>query len=663
MPYILLFALAILIATVFCVTKKNFAPLIIIACFVGLGLGNFVISTNNFNNAQQFEAQQQVSGRIVSVRNYSSSQSLVLSNVTIGEAKAGNISVYIVNGNLMLGEKLTFNADVNKVNLFDLGKFSSFYYNNKIFYTTQITESDILQQTQTNLSLKEKIKSKTLTTFLKAMPQDSAYVAYGALFGDTNQIDKNIVESFSKSGIVHILSVSGMHIAFVVAILNFFLSKTKLNKSFRLAFFGFALFFYSYLCSFNLTVVRSSIMGFVLILSTSFGKRYDMLTSIGLSGLIVLMLKPLSVFDIGFQLSYISVFMIAAFSKNISLFFQKLRLPRFISAPLAISLSVQIGIFPLLLKHFNQFSFVSVFSNLVIVPVFEVAFILIFVINIITMVLPFLSFLLLPPAFLINFVVSLSNLFSSASSLIVTAQPESSIFITLFLVAVFVLSGFVMLKRQHKIVLINAILALALILTGIEMLPKSYNNFTVFQAHKSNAHNSIFYTQNEFLLVTDLKDLPYLIKFANTSKIKTFDVVLLTENYNLQNLEDFKQLYPHAKLLTHGESFNGNVFNISYITVYNNVNLPLIYAGGYKSLILNKALSVQQHQQLQYANYLHQVNLCISWQNQQPDFQCDFLIFSNTLKAPLKEFTQLNNWFFELKHATINAVRSLDWNL
>ena len=136
------------------------------------------------------------------------------------------------------------------------------------------------------------------------MGEENAPLAYAVLFGDRTQVSDDILTSYNNAGILHLLAVSGLHVGFIAGLIYALLSKLKLKRLFSFIITACLLLFYNYLCNFTPSVVRATIMICVGLFANVLGKKSDTLTTIGIAGILTLLIKPLWAFDIGFQLSY-----------------------------------------------------------------------------------------------------------------------------------------------------------------------------------------------------------------------------------------------------------------------------------------------------------------------------------------------------------------------
>ena len=130
-------------------------------------------------------------------------------------------------------------------------------------------------------------------------------LAMAMLFGDKSGMEEEMYESFQRNGTAHILSVSGLHVGFLYSVLTFLMAGKRrpiTNLSIMMI-----LVLYGLLSGFCPSVTRALLMIGIHILSKVLCRPYDLLTSTGISAIILLTLNPFSLFHVGFQLSFFAV--------------------------------------------------------------------------------------------------------------------------------------------------------------------------------------------------------------------------------------------------------------------------------------------------------------------------------------------------------------------
>ena len=230
---IIIVGVALLFVAIMSVCYRKFLPLLMVIVFFFVGNGTFFLGMTSFDN-KEYEGEVAVVGRVTdtlftSEENYSN---VLLEDVSIDGEKAKNVRLFIYgNGDVEVGDILAFSSTVEAVKPFNLGVFNLTSYRNGIGYSSSANFSDIVI-TEGNMKIDESFRSSVKEALLGNMNERNAYIAYAVLFGDQSGIDDEVDEVYRNSGIIHVLTVSGLHIAFIVGALMLLLKLFKGNKFF-----------------------------------------------------------------------------------------------------------------------------------------------------------------------------------------------------------------------------------------------------------------------------------------------------------------------------------------------------------------------------------------------------------------------------------------------
>ncbi len=187
------------------------------------------------------------------------------------------------------------------------------------------------------------------------------------LIGEKWAMPDQVVEEFRDTGIAHILAISGLHIGFIILFFSWLTNILKLSPKAAFLVQGMVLGFYCLLVGGSPSVIRASIMGIIILGGRVVGRKSEPINSLFLAAFIVLIINPMDLYEIGFQLSFSAAAGIILYAKPISL---KLGfMPKAVANSLAVTLSAQIGTWPLLAYHFNVFSPIGIVTNLILVPI------------------------------------------------------------------------------------------------------------------------------------------------------------------------------------------------------------------------------------------------------------------------------------------------------
>jgi competence protein ComEC len=224
-----------------------------------------------------------------------------------------------------------------------------------------------------------KIKNSVLNIITLCLDKNQAGLLSGMIIGYKNGLDENAFSAFSKAGLTHIMVASGMNVAFIILPLTFIFKKLHMGTLPSSILTILVLILFVFVAGFSASVVRAVIMGIMILLGKILMRETDIYTSISASAIILLILNPYTIFDIGFQLSFSATISLVIFYPKINVFVNRKYIPRFISDTLAATVSAQIGVVPVTLYYFNNFSTISILSNLLVVPLVQIITIIGFV--------------------------------------------------------------------------------------------------------------------------------------------------------------------------------------------------------------------------------------------------------------------------------------------
>ena len=201
----------------------------------------------------------------------------------------------------------------------------------------------------------------------KVMPQSDAGILNGFIFGGYTGIKSEIVKAYAATGIIHILSVSGTHIALVGGILTWLGTTIGLRRyTGILACAG--VLFYAVISGLSPPVVRSAIMGMLAFLAIWAGREKDSPTAFALAVIGMLSYEPSLIFDISFQLSFgATAGLLFLYPK----LYHHIKLPKFIGGALAVTIAAQLGVLPFIAWYFSSLSLSSLIANMIVVPIVE----------------------------------------------------------------------------------------------------------------------------------------------------------------------------------------------------------------------------------------------------------------------------------------------------
>ena len=267
-----------------------------------------------------------------------------------------------------------------KANAQDFGFDYQKYLGRKQIYFQGYAPNSFQVAEKENLTLSEKIKQKRLEILQNIdqakLSEKSKEFTKGIILADRTEMDRETVEDFSKSGLVHILAISGSHMA-IIFWLILLLLKPIFPASFRNFPIVISLIFiwlFAIFIDFGSSVIRSCIMITAYYFYVLLQRKPDLLHAMAISGLAILIFDTNQLFDVGFQLSFIAVFGIFWLNEPILKYLPKPKntVQNFLVNVVSISIAAQVATLPLVIYYFHQYSLISVIANLVVIPFSEI---------------------------------------------------------------------------------------------------------------------------------------------------------------------------------------------------------------------------------------------------------------------------------------------------
>ena len=508
--------------------------------FLLLGIANYKIFVKNIEEKQDV----MISARVSMVSERGGYYYCLLENCTLNETEKvdGKIGFTLYSNdevfNINVGDNLNICANLVANNLIKDGKFNSYYYKNDLKYYCYASKNEVVVNSG-KMHFDEICRQKVEDMLFENLSYDNAAIVFASIFGDKTVIDENIREAFSISGTAHLLCVSGLHVGFLGLVIYFVLNLLKVKKKYSFLVLTIILCFYCYLCGFSPSVVRASIMSMLFSLCDAFGKfRYDSLSSISFAGILILLFKPFYVYDVGFQLSFLACFGIILLCPIFTKFFKKINFNNKISSAFCVTLSAQLGTFPILFHNFDKLSFLSVIANIVIVPIFSLIFMLSIVFVIINLILPF-GFLFKIIDLMLNFVVFLTKGFGAVSACVFETFASPLLSSGLFYFILILLSGVVNLKIKTKLVSALSLVLVLLISVLLQFCPQQFKSNLIINLQSEN-FTIITNSFNEKALINngnfDKNDINLIKK--DMFNLKIFDIDILIMPFYSQEIQN-----------------------------------------------------------------------------------------------------------------------------
>lgn len=248
------------------------------------------------------------------------------------------------------------------------GIYHQFYLSESKWINTPISQVnplwDIAYKTQARFvaQIKENIPT-----------QNEFAVCSALLIGYEDYLDQELIDAYSSSGALHVLSVSGLHVGIIYIFLGWllkFMDKRKWAFAIKNILLILLIWFYALLAGLAPSILRSAVMITMLIVGRWINKQGYMLNTTLCSAFVLLNTNPFMITEVGFQLSYLAVFGIVYLHQRLVRIFTVYNpIGNWIWQLISVSVCAQLMTFPLGLLYFHQFPNLFLVSNLMVIPV------------------------------------------------------------------------------------------------------------------------------------------------------------------------------------------------------------------------------------------------------------------------------------------------------
>ncbi len=231
--------------------------------------------------------------------------------------------------------------------------YKTYLRTKKIYGIFNVEDVEIVKNGSDNIiiKLRKYIKSK----LREKLKKENSELAISLIVGDRSHISSEVEDNFKKANLMHMLAISGAHFSYVILIATFISNRLQHKRLGQLIQI-IAIIFFMNLTGNTASVVRAGIMSILLIGSSICKRQNDSLNNIAISAIIQIINNPYIIFDSGFMLSYSGVLGIILFYKKISehIHFKSI----------ALTISANIFIIPIMIYNFHTISGSFIISNI-----------------------------------------------------------------------------------------------------------------------------------------------------------------------------------------------------------------------------------------------------------------------------------------------------------
>jgi len=245
-----------------------------------------------------------------------------------------------------------------------LPKFPEIHYGDKVIIEGVVQKGNLLNATlvsfQESSDFLFLLRQKIIKVYQKDLPEPHASLIAGITLGSKASLPTDFWENLKKTGVAHAVVASGTNVVMVSSFLLplFFLFLSRKKAIFLVLV---SIFVYIVLSGFDAPIIRAGIMAGLTFWAQEEGKLVGAWRVLVLTALIMLVIKPIWISDLGFILSFVSTASLMLFEKGIR---EKLKfVPEILREGLSTSLAAQIGVGPILFVTFGQFNLLSPLIN------------------------------------------------------------------------------------------------------------------------------------------------------------------------------------------------------------------------------------------------------------------------------------------------------------
>ena len=423
---ITLFILAFIICILLCISTKKYKYIFSFFIFFILFYTYTVTVENNYKNIYETYGNKEIKIQGIIVFNpeekeYKNVYEIQVTKIENIESK----EKYTKNFNLLCNVKkendicLDYGDEIEFITTYKVpsvsrneGGFDYMQYlkTKKVAGTVDVNAKEIILIAKNKApfikSIINKFKNNLIQKVTTILPKDSSGICIGLLLGDKSLISEEIQNNFKQSSLSHILAISGAHVSYILLGITTFLGLFKLHKRWSKIIVIVFLIFFMALVGFSPSVSRACIMSIISLFASILFRKSNIYQNLAISNIIILLINPYSLLDIGFQLSFGGTIGIILFMQNneksklevekdeIKELKNELEIVKnegkakekkenlvykilnYIKQIIKVSVSANLIILPIMIYHFNTISATFLISNILVSPILAISLIL-----------------------------------------------------------------------------------------------------------------------------------------------------------------------------------------------------------------------------------------------------------------------------------------------
>lgn len=303
------------------------------------------------------------------------------------QSPRGRLSFQKISGNVLIktelfpefkyGDELEIDCNLKTPQRFDDFAYDKYLARYDIYSVCYYPDIELLKDDQGNKFYASiyKFKDKLKLIIGQSLPEPHSSFLSAVILGFKKGIPEGLAENLNKVGVSHVVAISGMHITILGVILLYLGIIFGLQRGQAFYFSTVFIFLYIILIGLSASAVRAAIMGFLFLLAMKLGRLAKATNAVLFTAAMMLLVNPMLVYDVGFQLSFLAVFgliyilpILEKTAGRLLAYYKISGIAKSCFTLFLITLSAQIATLPVILYHFGRLSLVAPIVNILVVP-------------------------------------------------------------------------------------------------------------------------------------------------------------------------------------------------------------------------------------------------------------------------------------------------------
>lgn len=473
----------------------------------------------------------------------------------------------------------------------------------------------------------------------------------GLVTGERADISKKIKEDFIKVGVMHIIAVSGLNVAYIILALTLILTLFRIPHTPKVILIIIALIFYCFFTGAPSSIIRATVMGSLILISSVLQRKTNFYNIIGISVLIILVFESKQLFDPGFILSFSAVLsMVIFYEKFDEVLLQKilglkLKFKKFlylIASLIFVSFAAQLGTLPITSHYFEKISFISLIANAIVVPLSNLSLAIGFFQILVATFSNFLSSVIADVNFyMLKFQLLIINYFASFKLGYTSFYKFNTINTFGYFIILFILFTFKKEKLKPKLILLSVTIFILIIL-NLDFR----NNLRITFLYVGQGDCTLIETPDGSNILIDcgMKDFKFnsgenIVPFLKRKGINQIDLLILTHLHydHIGGIEYIINNFTVKKIIDNETKINNSLIrNMENLVIANKIQRDKFYSGdyieGYGNIRLF-FLNPEKNDSLHSSEHSKSIVLKLKYENTEILFISDLNVEGETLIA------------------------------